>query len=121
MLVDPRDLETSPDRGGRIEEHHRTIAVLGSGQRRDGVQPGAVQEREQREIEVHIALGCQVEESFREKRRCSEIELSGQAHTRYAGEGRNLEHRHGGLLLPELRYTKGRLVKYDIDVIYVKS
>ena len=34
---------------------------MGSGQRHDHVEPGAVEEGEQREVEVHIALGCQVD------------------------------------------------------------
>ena len=64
-------------------------------QRHDDVQPGAVEEGKQSEIEMHLALGSQVDESFLEKRGCSEIELSVQAQAGDAGEGRNLEHRHG--------------------------
>jgi hypothetical protein len=85
------------------------------------VQPGAVDEGKQSEIEMHVTLGSQVDESCLEKGGCSEIELSVQAQASDAGEGRNLEHRHGGFLLSELRYNKGRLVKYEINFMYVKS
>ena len=64
-------------------------------QSHDGVHPGAVEEGKQSEIEMHLALGSQVDESFLEKGGCSEIELSVQAQAGDAGEGRNLEHRHG--------------------------
>ena len=95
MLVDAGDLQASPDRSGRIDEHDRTIAVERLCQRHNGVQPGAVEEGKQSEIEMHVALGSQVDQSFLEKRGCSEIKLSVQAQAGDAGEGRNLEHRHG--------------------------
>ena len=101
MLVDARDLEASPDRSGRIDEHYRTIAVERPRQRHDRVHPGAVEEGKQSEIEMHVSLGSQVDasfqvdESFLEKGGCSEIELSVQAQASDASEGRNLEYRHG--------------------------
>ncbi len=87
MLVDPRDLEASRDRSGRIDEYYRTIAVQRLCQGHYDVQPGAVEEGKQREIEMHVALGSQVEESFLEEGGCSEIELSLQAQAGDAGEG----------------------------------
>ena len=95
MLVAARDLEASPDRSGRIDEHYRTIAVERPRQRHDRVHPGAVEEGKQSEIEMHLALGSQVDESFLEKGSSSEIELSVQAQAGAAGKGRNLEHSHG--------------------------
>ena len=60
-----------------------------------GVHPGAVEESKQSEIEMHLALGSQVDESFLEKGSSSEIELSVQAQAGAAEKGRNLEHSHG--------------------------
>ncbi len=95
MLVDPRYLETSPDRSGQIDKHYRAIAVERLCQGHYDVQSGAVEEGKQSEIEMHVSLGSQVDESFLEKGGCSEIELSVQAQASDTGEGRNLEHRHG--------------------------
>ena len=96
MLVDPRDLEGSPDGRMGIEQDDGPIIPARVRKRQDHMQPRAVQEGEPGEIEVQLTLRRRVvEKRLRELGRSSEIELSCQAQALVIDEWRHLEHRHG--------------------------